>query len=136
MTRLRLSRSFAFAFLPLLVACSEKIDASRLPTNQQFVMSNNLICTIVAASDQKEVGKKVVLIGLTTAQPKVKYESGVTSPMQKVFESESTLTIQLVASATGSVDTYVIAKKNGHFSRAVAGSLAGVYSSAAVGTCK
>ncbi len=132
----RLYILFIFAFSPLLVACSNKLDASRLPTNNQFVMSNNLMCTVVAASDQKGIGNKITLMGLTTDKPKVKYESGTTSPMQKVFESESTVTIQLVAWATGSVDTIVIDKKNGHFSRAEAGSLAGIYSSASVGTCK
>ena len=66
----------------------------------------------------------------------MKYESGTTSPMQKIFESESTLTIQLIASGTGSTDTFVIDKKKGHFARAVTGSLFGVYSDAAIGTCK
>jgi hypothetical protein len=75
-------------------------------------------------------------MGLTTTQPKAKFESGTTSPMQKVFESESTLTVLLIASGSGSVDVFVIDKKNGHFSRAAAGSVAGVYSSASIGICQ
>ena len=132
----RLSILLLIVLCPFFIACSKKLDSSSLPTNTQFVMSNNLMCTIVAASDRKEIGNKIALLNLMEGQPKVKYESGNTSPMQKVFESETTLTIQLVASASGSVDTFVIDKKKGHFSRAVAGSLLGVYSDAAIGTCK
>ncbi len=116
-------------------ACSKKLDSSSLPVNSQFMMADNLMCKIVDGSNRNEIGNKITLMGLMSDQPKVKYESGTTSPMRKVFESESTLTIQLIASGTGSVDTFVIDKKKGYFSRAVAGSLAGVYSDAAIGTC-
>ena len=121
--------------LGLLFACGSKLDSSSLSVNSQFMMADNLICTIKASSDKKEVGKKITLMGLTTIQPKAKYESGVTSPLQRVFESESTLTV-LIISGVGSVDAFVIDKKNGHFSRAAAGSLAGVYSLASIGTCQ
>ena len=99
-------------------------------------MSNNLMGTILQSSDRKEIGKKIGFIGLETREPKVLYENGGTSPMQKVFASESTLTLQLVASGTGSVDTFIIDKKSGKFARATAGSLAGVYSSASLGALK
>jgi hypothetical protein len=94
------------------------------------------MCTIRNSSDNKDIGKKIILIGLTTSQPKAKFESGLTSPLQRVFESELSLTVLLIASASGSVDTFVVDKKNGHFSRATAGSFAGVYSSASIGVCQ
>ena len=120
----------------LLFACGSNLDSSSLPVNNQFMFADNLMCTIKDSSDKKEIGKKITLMGLTTTQPKAKYQSGVTSPLQKVFESESTLTVLLVASGSGSVDAFVIDKENGHFSRAMAGSFAGVYSSASIGTCQ
>ena len=120
----------------LLLACGRNLDSSSLPLNEQFVMADNLMCTIKDSSDKKEMGKKITLIGLTTTQPKSKFESGTASPLQKVFESESTLTVQLIAAGSGSVDAFVINKKNGHFSRAEAGSFMGVYSSASIGICQ
>jgi hypothetical protein len=103
---------------------------------QSFIMDDNLMCTIEVSSDKTEVGKKIALIGLKSQTPKVIYESGVTSPMVKVFESEKTLTIQLVATGSGSVDAIVIDKITGRFSRATAGSLMGVYSTASIGNCR
>jgi len=120
----------------LLFACGSSLDSNSLPLNKQFVMADNLMCTIKDSSDKKEIGKKIALMGLTTTQTKAKFESGVISPLQKVFESESTLTVLLIASGSGSVDAFVIDKKNGHFSRATAGSVAGVYSLASIGTCQ
>jgi hypothetical protein len=120
----------------LFFACGSNLDSSNLPLNKQFVMADNLMCNVKDSSDKKEIGKKINLMGLTTTQPKAKFESGVTSPLQKVFESESTLTVLLIASDTGSVDAFVIDKKNGHFSRASAGSCAGVYSLASIGICQ
>ena len=122
--------------LLLLFACRSNLDSNSLPANNQFIMADNLMCTIKDSSDKKEIGKKITFIGLTTTQPKAKFESGVTSPMQKMFESESTLTVLLIASGSGSVDAFVIDKKSGHFSRAAAGSAAGVYSSASIGICQ
>ena len=55
--------------------------------------------------------------------------------MKKVYESEETVVVQLIATATGGLDSLVIDKTTGKFSRATAGSLAGVYASASVGTC-
>lgn len=103
---------------------------------QSFIMDDNLMCTIEVSSDKTEIGKKIALIGLKSQTPKVIYESGVTSPMVKVFESEETLTIQLVATGSGSVDAIVIDKTTGRFSRATAGSLMGVYSTASLGNCR
>jgi len=111
-------------------------DSSNLPVNDQFIMTDTLMCTVMNSSDREEIGERITLMGLTTKYPSAKHESGVTSPMKKVFESESTLTIQLIASGSGSVDVFVIDKKNGHFSRAEAGSLAGVYSASSLGICR
>jgi hypothetical protein len=125
-----------FVLIISFIACSKKIDSSSLPENGQFIMADNLMCKILVGSDRDKIGNNITLMGLLSDKPRVKYENGGTSPMQRVFESESTLTIQLIASGTGSVDTFVINRKTGHFSNAAAGSLAGVYSYAAVGICK
>jgi hypothetical protein len=123
-----------FFCMPIL-SC-QQLDESRLPQLPAFQMSNNMMGTILQSSDREEIGHKVSFIGLNTNEPKVLYESGVTSPLQRIYESDRTLTLQIVASGTGSVDTFVIEKKTGKFARAAAGSLAGVYASAGLGTLK
>jgi len=133
---MKIRHAFIVLSFVLLSACEKTLDSSSLPGNAHFSMADNLMCTAKAASDSKDIGQRITLIGLTTTRPKVKYESGVTSPMQKVFESKSTLAIQLIASGSGSIDAFVIDKTKGHFSRATAGSFAGVYSSASVGICQ
>ena len=60
------------------------------------------------------------------------FESGVASPVQKVYESEDTLTLAVVASGTGSVDSFVIEKKTGKFARVAVGSVAGLYAEVAL----
>ncbi len=127
--------SFLLLLSAVLLSC-QQLDESDLSATPGFQISNNLMGTILQSSDRKEIGQKISFIDLNTNDPKVLYESGVTSPMQKMFESEYTLTLQLVASGSGSVDTFIIDKKSGKFARATAGSLAGVYASAALGTLK
>jgi hypothetical protein len=109
---------------------------SATPGEPSFVMSDNLMGTLVKSSSRDEVGDKVTFVGLKSNKPKVVFENGGTSPLQKVFESESTLTVILVASGSGSIDAFVIDKKTGKFSRVTAGNVDGVYASAAVGTIK
>lgn len=133
---MNINRVVVILSLALLFACESNLDSSGLPVNKQFIMANNLMCIIKDSSDKKDVGKKITLMRLTTTQPEAKFESGVTSPLQKAFESELTLTVLLIASGSGGVDVFVVDKKNGHFSRAAAGSVAGVYSSASIGTCQ
>lgn len=101
-----------------------------------FLMSDNLMGTIAKSSSRKEIGGKVTFVGLKSRNPKVIFESGMTSPLQKIYETESTLTAMLLASGSGSIDAFVIDKKTGKFAHATAGSVAGVYATAAVGTCK
>jgi len=101
-----------------------------------FAMTDNLMGTIVRSSDASDVGKKITFVGLRTEAPKVVFESGMTSPLMKVDDGPKTMTLLLVASGSGSVDAFVIDKMSGKFSRASAGSFAGVYASASVGTCK
>ena len=106
-------------------------------SNDGFVMKDNLMCTIEQSYDRQERGYKIALIDLQTTSPRVLYSgTGETSSMAKLWESDKTLAIQLVATATGSVETIVIEKKTGRFSRAAAGSLAGVYSYAQLGSCR
>jgi len=66
--------------LGLLFACGSNLDSTSLPLNKQFVMADNLMCTIKHSSDKKEIGKKIALMGLTTTQPKAKFESGTMQP--------------------------------------------------------
>lgn len=109
---------------------------SAQPGEPSFVMGDNLMGTLVKSSSRDEVGDRVTFVGLKSNKPKVVFETGGTSPLQKVFESESTLTVILVASGSGSIDAFVIDKKTGKFSRVTAGNVGGVYASAAVGTIK
>lgn len=111
------------------------LDAAT-PGESSFVMSDNLMGTLTKVSHRPEAGKKVTFIGLNSNKPKVVFESGTTSPLQKVFENESTLTAILVASGSGSIDAFVIDKKTGKFSHVTAGNFMAVYATAAVGTIK
>ena len=58
-------------------------------------MSDSLMCTVKRSSDKKQVGEKITLMGLTTTQPKAKFEIGVTSPLQKIFEFDYILIMLL-----------------------------------------
>lgn len=104
--------------------------------NGSFVMKDNLMCTVEQSSEQHERGNRISLLDLKGPAPKALYETGVTSPMVTLWESDKSITIQLVATGTGSVDTIVMDKTTGEFSRAMAGSLAGVYSSTQRGRCR
>jgi hypothetical protein len=115
--------------------CSGHLD--RVAGTPGFVMSDNLMGTVLKASDRSEVGKRITFVGLLTDTPQVVFESGVTSPLKKVFEESESMTLLLVASATGSIDAFVIDKSTGKFSRAAVGDFLGeVYASAWVGRCK
>jgi len=121
--------------------CSEPAERGALSLDDVagtpgFVMADNLMGTVVRSSDRSDVGTKLTFVGLLSNAPKVVFESGITSPMQKVHEGPNSLTLLLVASGSGSVDVFVIDKVTGKFSRASAGGVAGVYASASVGTCK
>ena len=133
---MNIMRFFMALSLGLLFACGSSLHSSKLPLNKQFVMTDNLMCTIRDSSEKNEIGEKIALIGLSTMRPQAKYESGTTYQMKKVFEDEVTITVQGIVKLSGSVDTFVIDKKNGNFSRATAGYYLGVYSSASIGTCE
>lgn len=75
------------------------------------------MCTILQSSEGAKIGQRISFIGLTTVNPKVLFETGVTSPIRKEFESENALTSVLVASGTGSVDSLVLDKLTGKFAR-------------------
>lgn len=128
-----------FLVIFILFGCSQwesNLDGNKLATTPGFLMSANLMGTIVQSSNKAEIGKKINFIALDSNISRVLFESGVASPFQKVYESEDKLTLVLVASGTGSVDTFVIEKKTGKFARAAVGSVAGVYAQAALGVCK
>lgn len=102
----------------------------------RFTMSDSLTCTIEASSTPEEIGKKIFIIGLTTAAPQAVFESHVRSSMIKLFESDQTVVIQLVAAVSGSVDTLVIDKRSGRFAHTAAGSFLGVHAIAETGSCR
>jgi hypothetical protein len=106
-------------------------------------MAENLVGTIAKSSDHGNVGQHITFVGLHSTTPKVVFENtGGTSPVQRVFEDDTTLTLVLVGSATGGVDAFVINKKTGLFANVSAsGSLStsenfGVSAVASVGSCK
>lgn len=104
-------------------------------------MSDKLIGTIVQSSDKNDIGKSLTFIGLNSAQPEVLFESGMSYPLKKIFENESTLSLVLAnVSKSGGIDNFVIDKKTGKFSRVSAGLIeitgSGVYSVASLGVCK
>jgi hypothetical protein len=103
-----------------------------------FIMSDNLMGTVLKSSARSDVGKKITFVGLLTDAPKIVFESGLTSPVQKVYEGPKTMTLVLVASGTGSVDAFVIDKETGKFSRGEASVFVDgpAIASASVGTCK
>lgn len=122
--------------LALLTAgCSGAIDDKGLSSVAGFAMKDELICTVARSSTTTDVGKVITMIGLTGTDIKVVFEGGNRSPMKKVYETDKTVVLQLIATSTGSVDSFVIDKATGKFSRATAGSFAGMYASASVGTC-
>lgn len=124
-----------FAAGLLNAGCSGEIDDRGLSPAPGFSMRDELVCTMARSSTPGDVGGTISLLGLEGTDVRVVFESGTRSPMTKIYETDDTVVLQLTATATGSVDTLVIDKQSGKFSRATAGSLAGLYASAAVGTC-
>ena len=117
-------------------ACSgqvSSVDDKGIEPAVGFVWSDNMMGTVLRSSDPDAVGKKVTFVGLGSQAPKVVFESGITSPLQRLYEDESTVTLVLVASGSGSLDGFVIDKTTGKFARATAGSFIGVYASGSVG---
>ncbi len=102
-----------------------------------FTMADALVCTIERSTIPGEVGKKIVLSGLTTKSPKAVFENHIRSSMVKLFESDATLVIQLVATVSGSVDTILIDTRNGRFAHIAAGSFpAELHAASETGTCR
>lgn len=121
---------YTFALLLLFAA---GLDSKKINPSPSFVYSDNMMGTILQSSEKREIGKKISFISVSGENPTVLFESGQSTPVQKVFESDETLTLLLVASGTGSIDGFVIDKKTGIFSRISAGSVLGIYSAASLG---
>lgn len=101
-----------------------------------FIMGNNLSCQILYSTQKEDIGKSISLLNLFSDSPEFLSPDGGTSPLQKAYETDNTLTILLVASGSGSIDAFVLDKETGIFSRVSAGSFLGVYAVAAKGNCK
>jgi len=102
-----------------------------------FLLSDNVMGTVLKATARKDVGEKVTFVGLNTKDPRVVFGgSGGNYPFKKVYETEDVVTLMWVATGTGSVDAFVIDRKTGKFARAAAGKFSGVYASASVGLCR
>lgn len=120
---------FRLAAFGLIVLCSLGFS-ERVPEKQgDFTMANNLPCVIRKSSDKKSIGDRISLLGLESDNPRVLFDSGVDSPMNKLFESNELLVIQLVASGSGSVDTIHLDKQRGAFLRTTSGIFLGHYDS-------
>jgi len=133
------ARFFTVAVLVVVGGCAQlgersTVNLDDVDKDPHFVMANNLMGIVVKSSDSADVGKKITFVSLDSAAPKVVFESGMTSPVQKVHEDDASLTLLLVAPMSGSVDAFVIDKKTGRFARAAAGSFTGVHALASVGT--
>jgi hypothetical protein len=79
------------------------------------------------------VGEVLTVINLRSDQPRVSFQTGVTSPVQRVYEDDSSVTLILIASGTGSIDAIIIDKESGKFARVQATKFAGVHATAAIG---
>lgn len=102
-----------------------------------FRMADTLVCTIETSTTPDDIGKKIVLSGLTTEAPKAVFENHIRSSMVKLFESDAALVIQLVAAVSGSVDTIVIDTRSGRFAHTAAGAFpAEIHAVAETGTCR
>lgn len=132
-------------FSIVLTGCYKKTELNPNPDeilkgeiegNPNFIMSDNLSCTILASSDAKQIDRIISLINLNTNEPKVLFEEGGTSPFKKVYETDDRLVIQLIATGTGGVDTIFVNKENGVFARSSVGSILGTYAIAQKGNCK
>jgi hypothetical protein len=102
-----------------------------------FSMADRLVCTIEKSTLPDDIGKTIVLSGLSTEAPKAVFENHIRSSMVRLFESDTTLVIQLVATVSGSVDTIVIDTRSGRFAHTAAGSFpAEVHAVSETGTCR
>jgi len=104
-----------------------------------FMMADHLAATIVKSTDTSEVGRKLTFVNVNTDAPMVVFETGLQSPLKKVHEDNTSMTLVLVGSGTGSVDAFVIDKTTGLFARGTAtaaSTAAGIRAHAAVGSLK
>ena len=106
-----------------------------------FLYDNELLCYV--ATDQSSdntgdsyKGQTITITGLLGEEQRVIYPHGGSSPMEKIYDSESQVTIQLVASGSGSTDTFTINKKTGEFTETGQGNVGGPYFFTRSGTCK
>jgi len=83
-------------------------------------MAEDLVGTVVKSSDPSVVGTRLTFAGVHSATPKVIFATGESSPLQRVFEDDGSMTLLLVASAAAGGDVYVINKKTGTFAAASA----------------
>ena len=123
-------------FLYYLNSKNLSFDKITISRNPGFIFTDNLFCKILYSTDKEDSGKNLSFLGLKTTEPKILFESGLTSPMTKVFETDELLVIQLVASGSGSVDTFHLDKEKGTFVRVSSGICAGEYAMASKGNCK
>jgi hypothetical protein len=104
---------------------------------QGFLFASTLSGTIIKSTSIKDVGEKITFIDLLSSSPRVNFSgTGVTSPMEKLNETEDIIILQLFTG--GSFDTFIINKKSGLFTRSYCGEMpgGGLYSGCAIGVCK
>jgi len=106
-----------------------------------FLYDNELLCDVATDESSDNIGdsykgKTITITGLLGDEQRVIYPHGGSSPMKKIFDSESTVTIQLVASGSGSTDTFTVNKKTGEFTETGQGNVGGPYSFTRAGNCR
>lgn len=126
------------AFTVVIGGCDAgRINLADVEGHSDFLLSDNLMGTVLKASAREDVGEKLTFVGLNTADPRVVFGgTGGNQPFTKVYETEKVVTLLWVATGTGSVDAFVIDKETGKFARAAAGKFGGIYASASVGLCR
>jgi len=124
-----------------ITGCSQQdtnptLDEKRLAANVGFYMKSNLSGTILQSSDLGNLNDTMTFIDLDTNTPRIYFpDTGMTATYDKVFESDSTLTLLLISN-TGSVESFMIDKKTGKFSMITAGSSSVLIVQASLGVCK
>lgn len=137
----------AIFVVTIIVACSTfhcgrhhrpaDLDTKDIEPTPGFLFTDTMSGTILKSTNAESIGEKLTFIGLSSSSPRVNfYGTGVTSPMQKLNETEHSVVLQLFTG--GSFDTFIINKKSGLFTRTYCGTMPGddLYSGCAIGICK
>lgn len=108
---------------------------AQVPIGDIFAVDSNVICTVYDSKYEENIGTKLFLSNLNSDIPRMSSEGSGDGPMNKLYESETILTIGWVATGTGSTDVIQINKENSQFVRTETSHLLEPYGSYSIGTC-